>query len=109
MDGFLDPFLAIFGHVGGVGRLSALAPAQNRLRRFCGPLRAPIGALVDGAKAGLRVVFRVGLRGTQASSSSSNKTRKLHVVRCSGPRPGRAKARPWPASGRPKKGSENGV
>ena len=37
-----------------------MAPAQNRLRRFCGILRTPNGALGSGAMAGLRVVFGHG-------------------------------------------------
>ena len=41
----------------GVGELSALVPAQNRLGQFCGPQRVPDGALWDGAEAGLCVDF----------------------------------------------------
>ena len=36
-----------------------MAPARICLRQIRGPLRAPKGTLVDGAKASLRVVFRV--------------------------------------------------
>ena len=49
--------LTKFGRVTGIGEVPALAPAQIRLGRICGLLRAPSGALGDGAKAELRVVL----------------------------------------------------
>ena len=57
----LGKIQAHFTGIGWIGELSAFGPARNRLRRFCGPQRTPNGALGDGPKAGLRVVFRVGL------------------------------------------------
>ena len=46
--------LHVVGWLGGDG---LCVSAKNRLRRFCGLLRTPKGALEDGAKVGPRVVF----------------------------------------------------
>ena len=45
--------------VGWLGMETVITPTQIRLRRICGPQRAPNGALVDGAMVELRVVLRV--------------------------------------------------
>ena len=47
--------------LGWISLETAIAPTQIRLRRICGILRAPNGALGYGAMAGQRVVFGAGL------------------------------------------------